>query len=122
MPDAPKKVPAWVDGLMAGRFVAGRPADRTDDGHVAIRVPRFDGRILRKVLVPLLKRPDFHVRLDALGSAAWDLCDGTRTGEEMAAALAERFPDQADVRLRLAIFLRTLLAQGHLRGEWPDPL
>jgi hypothetical protein len=107
-----------VDGLLAGRIVTARPADRTDDGRVAIRVPRFDGRILRRVLVPLLKRPDFHVRLDDLGSAAWDLCDGTRTGEEMATLLADRFPDQPDVRLRLALFLRTLLAQGHLAGNW----
>jgi hypothetical protein len=109
------KVPAWVDGLMALRFVAARPADPTDDGRVAVRVPRFDGPWLRRWLVPLLKRPDFHIRLDALGSAAWELCDGTRTGEEVAAELVARFPDQADVRLRLAVFLRTLSAQGHLR-------
>ena len=46
------------------------PEGRTGEYMGIAQLPWF----LTKVLVPLLKRPDFHVRLDALGSAAWDLC------------------------------------------------
>ncbi len=117
-PDSPA-APAWIDGLLACRFTPLRPFDRGDDGRGSIRVPRFDGSLLRRLLMPRLHRPDFSIRLDDLGSAAWELCDGTRTGEELATLLAHRFPEQADVRLRLAVFLRTLVAQEHVRAEMP---
>jgi hypothetical protein len=112
--------PAWVGELLRCRFRALRPADPGEGERLAIRVPRFDGSILRRWLVPILRRPDFHVRLDDLGTAAWRLFDGVRTGEEIAAALDDRFPGQPDLRLRLAVFLRTLVAQGHAGAELPD--
>lgn len=122
-PDAPHATPrvepAWVADLLACRLTLLRGIDRADDGRLSLRVPRFDGSFLKRVLVPLLKNPEFRIRLDDLGSAAISRCDGERTGESIALDLVACFPDQSDVRLRLAIFLRTLVAQGHLRAERP---
>jgi hypothetical protein len=111
--------PAWVDALLACRLTPLRPFDQGADGRVSIRVPRFDGRLLRRLLMPLLRRPDFGIRLDDLGSAAWMLCDGARTGEDIATLLVDRFPAQTDVRLRFAVFLKALVAQEHLRADMP---
>jgi len=120
-PEAPPRpagaVPEWVGALLACRFAPLRASGRTPDGRVALQVPRFDGPILRRILLPRLRRPNFSILLDELGSAAWDLCDDRRTGEEMAAALSGRFDDAPDLRLRLAMFLRVLVAQGHLAAR-----
>jgi len=116
-PATPRVEPGWVPDLLSCRLTRLRGIDRGDDGRVWLRVPRFDGSILRRVLVPLLRNPEFRIRLDDLGSAAISRCDGERTGEAIAQDLVACFPDQPDVRLRLAIFLRTLVAQGHLRAE-----
>lgn len=117
--ESPGAVPAWVNGLLACRFTNLRPVERGEDGRASILVPRFDGAILRRLLMPRLRRPNFAIRLDALGSAAFDQMDGKRTGEEIATRLAGQFPGQPDIRLRLALFLRTLVAQGHAMAETP---
>lgn len=112
--------PPWVAQVLAARPVPARDFDRTPDDRVAIRVPRFDGAILRRLLMPRLRRPEFLIRLDVFGTCVWDLCDGTRDGEAIADQLATRWPDEPGMRLRLALFLRQLLIQGHLRdaGIW----
>ena len=118
MPDpAP---PPWVDQVLAARPVPVRPFDRDAEGRISIRVPRFDGAILRRLRMPRLRRPDFLIRLDAFGTCAWDACDVRRTGEDIAALLAERWPDEPAMRLRLAMFLRQLLLQGHLADAGPE--
>ena len=113
----PRPEPDWVGALLACRFRTLRPAEPLEGGRVAIRVPRFDGPVLRRLLLPRLRRPHFLVRLDDLGSAAWRLCDGTRTGDRIAADLEGLFPGQADLRPRVALFLRALVAQGHVSAE-----
>ena len=118
MPDlAP---PPWVDQVLAARPVHARPFDRDAEGHVSVRVPRFDGAILRRLLMPRLRRPDFLIRLDAFGTCVWEACDGHLTGEDIATLLAERWPDEPGMRLRLAIFLRQLLLQGQLADASPE--
>lgn len=118
MPDpAP---PPWVDQVLAVRPVPARPFERDADDCVLIRVPRFDGAILRRLLMPRLRRPDFLIRLDEFGTCAWDACDGRRSGEDIASRLAERWPDEPGMRLRLAMFLRQLLLQSHLHAVEPD--
>jgi hypothetical protein len=118
--------PPWVAQVLAARPVHARPFDRDAEDRVAIRVPRFDGAILRRLLMPRLRRPEFRIRLDAFGTCAWDACDGRRTGEDIAALLSARWPDEPGMRLRAAMFLRQLLIQGHLRdagadGDGPPP-
>ncbi len=111
--------PTLVDTALAFRPQRARETERGDDGLAAIVVPKFNGRILGKYLMPRLKNPNFLVRLDEVGSFAWDLCDGSLTGEGIAQRLAERFPDLVDPRGRAAIFLRQLLGQGHVIAVRP---
>jgi hypothetical protein len=91
-----------------------RASEPQGDGCVAILVPKFGGRILAKWLMPRLRRPDFRVRLDALGSFVWERSDGTRTAREILAEVAARFPDLADPAARLALFLGQLAIQRHV--------
>jgi len=108
------KQPAWVDGILATKPVPARAFTLGEDDRVSISVPRFDGYVLKRILVPLLKKPDFSIRLDPFGSFVWKHCDGSKTGEEIAQLLADQWPEETEMRLRLAMFLRLLLGQGHL--------
>ncbi|MBM4394686.1 MAG: PqqD family protein [Deltaproteobacteria bacterium] len=96
------------------RPVRARADERGDDGLLSIRVPRFEGWLAR-LLGPRLRRPDFLLRLDAVGTAVWEMCDGARTGHQIAAALASRFPDLAKAEGRTRAFLGLLIRQGHVR-------
>ena len=104
-----------VRDVLDARPVRARDHVADGDGLVSILVPRFNGRILTRVLVPLLREPCFRVRLDRVGSFVWSACDGSRTGREIAGLLAVEFPDMERAEDRLAVFLAHLLAQGHVR-------
>ncbi len=78
------------------------------DGRVCLLVPRFRVRWMAWYL-RLLRRPNVELRLDAVGSATWLLCDGARSVAEVGAALRARFGEQVEpVGPRLALFLRQL--------------
>lgn len=110
---------AWIDDVMSRRFIRTRRTEHRDDARAQIMVPRFDGRILGRYLLPLLKKPEFPIVLDDIGSTVWGACDGSLTGEDILNILHERFGDMDQQRQRLALFLRTLALQGHL-GEALD--
>ena len=67
-----------------------------DTGIVILHAPRFKSRIMRKLLLPRLKRPFFKVELDEIGSALWLLCDGKRNVKEIGQVMRERFGDQIE--------------------------
>jgi len=107
-------VDAPQDAVPSVSPARARKWETTEDGLVRILVPRFNGRILGRFLMPRLRDPFFRVRLDEVGSFIWELCDGARNWEEIASLLEERFPDMEDARDRLGLFLNHLLAQGHV--------
>jgi hypothetical protein len=79
------------------------------DGLVAVLVPRFENWLLRKLLMPLLRRPDFRVRFDPLGSFVWQQCDGRATVVEIAARATAKFGGDAEAMLhRTGAFLAKL--------------
>ncbi|MCR4440146.1 MAG: PqqD family protein [bacterium] len=80
-----------------------------EDGRVLLLRPRFSSGLLQKYLLPKLRPPHFRIHLDAHGSAAWKLCDGSRTLAEVGAALREQFGQQIEpVQERLALFVSQL--------------
>ncbi len=88
-----------------------------EDGGVTVMVPRFTGRWARRLLVPLLARPDIRMHLDELGSAVWRACDGHATVADITAALTAppRLPgDAGETRRRVHLFLRKLEHEGSL--------
>jgi hypothetical protein len=80
-----------------------------DDGIVTLFAPRFKSRILRRWLLPRLKRPFFRVELDDVGSALWLLCDGNRNVKEIARGMRERFAERIEPCYeRMGLFFQQL--------------
>jgi Coenzyme PQQ synthesis protein D (PqqD) len=80
-----------------------------ESGRAVLLVPKFRNPLLRSWLLPLLARPEFRVRLDAMGTAFWERCDGStpvlKIAEEMSARSGS---DVEDMIERLCYFLRKL--------------
>jgi len=95
-------------------------AHREDaDGRVCLLVPRFRARWMAWYL-GLLRRPCVELRLDAVGSATWLLCDGARSVAEVGAELRARFGSQVEpVGPRLALFFGQLEGGRLVRLEDP---
>lgn len=95
------------------------------DGRSALIVPRFRARLLARFLLPRLKRPDFRVRLDEIGSFVWDRCDGTATVLDLAASVWKRFGGDRDgIDERVSAFVVGLARDGYvtmLDGEQEPP-
>jgi hypothetical protein len=60
-------------------------------------------------MLRMMRKPIYRVKLDARGTAVWQACDGARTVGQVAAAVAERFPEEPDTTLRTALFIRELV-------------
>lgn len=79
------------------------------DGAVRVLEPRFGASRLGRWLAGRLGAAPIEVRLDSLGTAVWEACDGTTTVGEMLARLRQRFgPALEPADERLARFLREL--------------
>ena len=93
-------------------LVPARLCDAVDrpDGGVTLLVPRFTGRLTRRWIAPLLRRPHVRVHLDETGAFVWRQCDGHATVAEITArAQAHLGGDADDARRRVVIFLRRLV-------------
>jgi hypothetical protein len=85
------------------------PWETGEGGTVVVLVPKFRNEILVRWLVPHLKYPVVRVKLDALGSFVWKLCDGKTTVGEMADRMTVEFGDTAaSAQERIRKFLLTL--------------
>jgi hypothetical protein len=86
------------------------------DGLVSLLVPRFENRLLVRLLIPLLRRPTFRVRLDELGSFVWQQCDGSATVTEIAARAGAQFAgDPGDLLERTGAFVARLARERAVR-------
>lgn len=90
-----------------------RPAETSVDANgevrVAVLVPRFGGGWLDALMRPF-GFSAHRVKLDALGSLTWELCDGTKSVREIGAALVERFGESvAPIEERLPRFLTQMV-------------
>ena len=80
-----------------------------EDGRIRILVPRFGQNPLGRRLAAWIGRPHIPVRLDIIGSAIWQACDGTSTVDQIARHLETRFGEEVAPALdRLARFLSEL--------------
>ena len=80
-----------------------------DGGRAVLLVPRFHSRWLRAWLLPLLAKPSFRIRLDAMGTAFWQRCDGSTPVLEIAEQMsAQSGSDMDDMIERLGRFLARL--------------
>jgi len=80
----------------------------TEDGKVVVLVPRFDGPLGRWV-TRRLSRPHYRVRLDSMGTAVWNACDGTRTVGQIVQELRHRHGTEVEpAEQRVVTFVRRL--------------
>ena len=81
-----------------------------DSGTVRVLVPRYGESDIGRWVARSLGRPHIAVKLDELGSAVWEACDGAATVAEIAARLERRFGERTSSRLhdRLARYFRDL--------------
>ena len=80
-----------------------------DENMVTIFAPRFKNRLLRKWLMPRIKRPYVKVRLDDIGSSVWLNCDGRRNVKEIAVIIREKFEERIEPCYdRLGMFFQQL--------------
>jgi hypothetical protein len=77
---------------------------------IVIKKPKFLNPFLKKHLVPLMKRPDYFVKLDKIGSFFWQNIDGKMTIEEIADKMKKEFGQSIEpVYDRLGQFVNSLL-------------
>jgi hypothetical protein len=83
----------------------------TDErGRVTVFIPKFRGRLFGPWLTSLLKSQDFKVKLDELGSAVWEYCDGALTVHEIGEKLRDRFGHHIEpVYDRLVVFVSQMI-------------
>jgi len=80
-----------------------------DGETVVVLSPKFKNRFLVRTLLPRMKRPNWKIRLDDIGSFVWLQCDGRATVREIGKLMKDRFGEKAEpVYDRLALFLRNL--------------
>jgi hypothetical protein len=108
--------PAPDDPLLAA--IPERIVDAEVDaatGLVTLLRPRFRAGLLTRLLVPRFASPHVKVRLDHLGSHAWQRCDGQRPVADLVADLVATFPDEPQVATRAVTFVRMLAGSGFVR-------
>jgi hypothetical protein len=84
-------------------------SETTVEGAVTVLVPKFRNPFLVKWVLPHLARPFFRVKLDAVGSAIWNRCDGATPVSAIAEELKSTFGAAVEpVDDRIGSFLRQL--------------
>lgn len=77
---------------------------------VVLLVPKFTNRLMRKWVLPLLRKPNFRVTTDAFGGFVWKKCDGATSvlsiAEEMNRSFGPEFDPSYD---RTTTFVRQLV-------------
>ncbi len=85
------------------------------EGKAVLLVPKFRNRLLRTLLLPLLAKPNFRVKLDAAGTAFWKRCDGSSPVLEIAEEMSTQSgTDLDDMTERLGRFLARLEHEGFI--------
>ena len=80
-----------------------------DTNLVIIKKPKFKNPLLKKYLIPRLKRPDFSVKLDKVGSFVWHTIDGKLSFGEIALKMSKEFGESIEpVNDRLGQFINSL--------------
>lgn len=76
---------------------------------VIIKKPKFTNPLLKKYLLPRLKKQDYSVNLDEIGTFVWQQIDGKRSFAQIANIMRERFGESIEpVDDRLGQFINSL--------------
>ena len=94
------------------QLIPGRNIDweiDPDSNFVILKKPKFKNPFLKKFLLPKLKKQDFSIKLDKIGSFVWHKIDGKLTFGEIAVRMSENFGESIEpVNDRLGQFINAL--------------
>jgi len=83
--------------------------NKNEEGLIVLLKPKFKNPFLAKHVLPRLKNPYYRIKLDAVGSFIWELCDGHSTVKELSRRLKDKFKDKVEPLYdRLGLFLQNL--------------
>jgi hypothetical protein len=86
-----------------------------DNGCLNLLLPRFKNKLSSKLLQPAWKDKFIRIKLDAFGSAVWNLMDGNANAGDICEKLTERFPEKLtgkdEIEERVGKFLSLLYQQ-----------
>lgn len=85
------------------------------DGTIVIAFPRFKYEWMRRFLLPRGMSPDIHVRLEAHGTAVWELIDGQNTVREIIEKLAVHFNHEENYESRVPAYISQLQKDGFIK-------
>lgn len=92
------------------RIIASR-----EDELVVLAYPRFKSKWARKLFLPKSMSTHVRVRLEAHGTAVWDLIDGQRTIGQIIELLAEHFAGEEDHPHRVSTYIEQLHKDGFVK-------
>ncbi|MBP6064895.1 PqqD family protein [Bacteroides sp.] len=75
---------------------------------IVIAFPRFKQKWMRRILLPKEMSADIQVKLEAHGTAVWELIDGKRTVGEIIEKLVDCFPEEVDYESRIVAYVYQL--------------
>ncbi len=83
--------------------------EKKEDGLIVLLKPKFEHALLKKYVLPRLKKPYFKIKLDNVGSFIWEHCDGNIQVKELAKSLEDKFGKEVEpLYERLTLFLQSL--------------
>lgn len=90
-------------------------SEKNEFGDVTILFPKFKNPFFSKLFVSKNKSPYIKIKLDSLGSAFWDECDGKQDVQEIGSKLKVKFGEKIEpIYNRLQIFIHQLRKGGYL--------
>ncbi|MDP4174305.1 MAG: PqqD family protein [Bacteroidota bacterium] len=90
-------------------------SETDDKGLVTVLVPKFRNKLLAKLILPRLKSSHFKIKLDEIGSLAWQHIDGSKNVAMLSSELVDILGDKIQpVNERLPKFLTSLYLEGYI--------
>ena len=85
-------------------------SEKRENGEIDLLLPRFKNQFFLKYFVPKNKSLYIKIKLDKLGTAFWELCDGNSTVYEIGIKLKEIFGETIEPTYeRLRVFIQQLM-------------
>ena len=93
----------------------------SETGKTVIIRPKYNSQLGKKLLEPFLKKKDFRINLDELGTKTWENCDGKNSVDEIGKILGATFgPEIEPIYERLTKFLIQLHKEKFIRLDCPS--
>lgn len=90
-------------------------SETDEKGLVTVLVPKFRNKLLAKLILPRLKSSHFKIKLDEIGSLAWQHIDGSKNVSKLSSELVDILGDKIQpVHERLPKFLTSLYLEGYI--------